>query len=414
ALGEALSQFQFQAWSFEDCPYAARYCIPFPGVALTNGPNNLCIPQISGEVAAALGSQLTSSLDMLSSISVVQDAVSSLSSAPGSLLTTLDALAVVMFCSLAISLSFMVLIRFFVGPMVWIAILIVLLMFVGGGCAGLVRLNQCADQSYASSGEGLATSVAQTTQSVVQNVSSQTQSGVPTISLPGADYCKIHGSKSTPTGTRRWPACDSCSSQGGYTVSDSTARQVLQVCSYVVLGLAGLWVLLICCLRSRISLAIAVNKVAAEFVHHTPQILLVPLTQTFVGLVWLVGWGVCAAFILSQVPAGYVPNGAFATEAEAAGTPQTPGACTSHWPSGYAYQDASNCVTDAAGTVQCWRCAPPRAMMGQRSAYIFFSLLWHNALLVAIGQCTVAGAVGGWFFAPRAEKSSRPVLRAAL
>jgi len=47
-------------------------------------------------------------------------------------------------------------------------------------------------------------------------------------------------------------------------------------------------------------------------------------------------------------------------------------------------------------------------MIDSRFAYAFFSLLWHNDFLIALGQCIIAGAAGTWFFAPNNEKISTP------
>jgi len=49
-----------------------------------------------------------------------------------------------------------------------------------------------------------------------------------------------------------------------------------------------------------------------------------------------------------------------------------------------------------------------------RFAASFFVFLWNNALLIAIGQCVIAGAVGGWFFTPNEHKGSKPCIRASL
>merc|ERR1712032_1618754 len=47
---------------------------------------------------------------------------------------------------------------------------------------------------------------------------------------------------------------------------------------------------------------------------------------------------------------------------------------------------------------KCWRCQPPRYMMGLEFLYTLFVYLWVNAFFIAAGQCIVAGAVGVWFF----------------
>merc|ERR1719356_2404164 len=168
-------------------------------------------------------------------------------------------------------------------------------------------------------------------------------------------------------------------------------------------------------MRSRILLAIAVNKVAAMFVCDTPSILLLPIVQSIIGLIWCVAWALSVTFLISQVPDSYTPTGAYATYAEAYGTEDVPGACTGKWPQGFVWKDEDNCVVTGNSTLpSCWRCAPPRFILDARFAYSFFSFLWNNAFLVACGQCTIAGAVGIWFFTKNNEKRSVNKIRTAI
>jgi hypothetical protein len=65
-------------------------------------------------------------------------------------------------------------------------------------------------------------------------------------------------------------------------------------------------------------------------------------------------------------------------------------------------------------TLRCFRCAPPRFIIDIRVALQFFSLLWNNAFLIALGQTIIAGSVCAWFFAPRSEKTKLNTVRQAV
>jgi hypothetical protein len=52
--------------------------------------------------------------------------------------------------------------------------------------------------------------------------------------------------------------------------------------------------------------------------------------------------------------------------------------------------------------------------MDVRFAFAFFSMLWNNAFIIAVGQCTIAGAVGVWYFTPNTEKGTKPAVRTGL
>jgi hypothetical protein len=109
-----------------------------------------------------------------------------------------------------------------------------------------------------------------------------------------------------------------------------------------------------------------------------------------------------ASFILSQVPAGYVPEVAYESYDIAMGTDDTAGKCNDAWPTGGAWK--AELDTECTTNGKCWRCYPPRYMLDQRFAFAFFSFLWNNAFLVACGQCIIAGSVATWFF--KKEKSA--------
>jgi len=205
------------------------------------------------------------------------------------------------------------------------------------------------------------------------------------------------------------PVCDN-----GYAVTSESARQALYYASFVIWAIGGLWVLIILCLINRIRLAIALNKVAAVFLAQNVLVLLIPMVQAFVGVIWMLLWALSASFLLSQVPDSYMPTGGFATYKEAYGTTSpcafwetgdhcaaTPGKCTDKWPQGFVWKD-TDCGTDAEP--KCFKCAPPRYVFDVRFAISFFVFLWNNAFNVALGQILIAMAVSIWFFSTEKGK----------
>jgi len=212
----------------------------------------------------------------------------------------------------------------------------------------------------------------------------------------------------------------------GYEVQSKQMRKFIEILAFVMWGFGLIWMILVCCLRKQIRLAISLNKVAAVFVTQTPSVLIVPMGQAFVAVLWCLAWAASAAFLLSQVPEGHVPSTYYTTYAEAYGTEDTPGKCTGPFVNGYVWKYAGNPLStndpcsgnkgDTTGIVPaCWRCYEPRYIIDWRFAISFFSFLWNNAFLVALGQLVIAGACGIWFFTPHAEGKTKPrAVRGAL
>jgi len=196
----------------------------------------------------------------------------------------------------------------------------------------------------------------------------------------------------------------------GYAVPGESSRTALKVFAYIMWAFSFIWLILIVCNCQRIRLAISLNQVAAQFLSHKPYIVVVPIVQAVLGVIWTLVWSLSACFLLSQVPDGYVPKEAFATYAEAYGTEDTPGKCTGSAPVGSVWKDETCTGPDA----KCWRCAPPRFNLDIRFAISFFIYLWNNAFLIACGQCIIAGCVGVWFFTPNKDKGKVFAFRDAL
>merc|ERR1712032_94542 len=96
-------------------------------------------------------------------------------------------------------------------------------------------------------------------------------------------------------------------------------------------------------------------------------------------------------FLLTQVPSDYVPSTSFETY-DAAYTACVDG----KWPEGGLYKDDSS--TDCTTNNKCWTCYLPRYVVDYRFWFSVFSFFWLHAFYTAVGQCTIAGAVGVWFF----------------
>jgi len=120
-----------------------------------------------------------------------------------------------------------------------------------------------------------------------------------------------------------------------------------------------------------------------------------------------------------------LPRSSSRTCRQAYGTANTTGACTDKWPSGFVWKYAGNVsaaddpcsgnLGDTTGiTPRCWRCAPPRFVVGVKFGYALFSLLWNQAMGIAVGQCIIAGACAIWFFTPRGRKMPKPALPKAV
>mmetsp|Transcript_95035 Transcript_95035/g.188268 ORF Transcript_95035/g.188268 Transcript_95035/m.188268 type:complete len:960 (-) Transcript_95035:85-2964(-) len=454
------ASFTFRAMPRNQCPYDAKYCVPMPGVSFTTDLGDYCFVKIDRSVQNSLGLSSAMVLEGLGKASMMDGEVGNFDAAAGSFMSTLDALAVISFWGFITGMVFMVLLRFFVGIVVWSALLSVTLLMLFGGAAAYTRSHQCLGAGLFATGKQSAVAAA----SVAEAISKQIYEIPVSESLTGngSDYrgrqhrtrsgkncqrwdCQstascIHGNSFT---SQKYPTADLldnycrnpggvaasiwcfteepdvtwelCSPIGvikpvcheGYEVNPASSRKALEICSYIVFSVAGLWILIIWCLRNRIALAIAVTKAAAMFIYHTPIILLVPVVQIILGCLYNIGWFSCAAFMVTQVPDSYMPKDYYATWAEA------DVACTSKWPEGFVFRDGGalnitgHPCSDNVAVPRCWRCAPPRMSVTGPFVYSFFSLLWNNAFGVACGQCIIAGTVALWFFTPHAEKRSK-------
>lgn len=456
------TQFRFPALPHSVCPYHPRYCVLMPGVNFTEAPGDHCLPRLEGSARIALGASTVSALEDVGASSLLDGAVDSVAGLAQEVLLHLDTLLLTMVWSFVLGLIFMVLLRFLVGCFVWSSLVLVLLAFVVGGILSYVRSDQCVGTDILESGKQMALAAAAAVEKKANDVvadsdcnesmigdgsdyrgcQSRTRSGrqcqhwdtqgaphnhtwLP-ASYPGADlaknYCRNPANATTiwcmtVSAEKAWEMCSpvgavSLECLEGYIVEAESERDLLKACAYSAWVFAFIWLVAICCAHTKIKIAIAVSKVAAQFIFHTSRVLLVPIVQIVVALLYSALWLISAVYLLSQVPGSYVSSGSYATWADAVGDGATPGGCHAdsfvwRYAGDLAAADdpCSGNMGNTTGMIpRCFRCAPPRYVLDWRVAMSLFSFLWNNALLVAIGQCIVAGAVGVWFFTPNSEK----------
>jgi hypothetical protein len=369
------TSFVFKALPTDVCPYEARYCVPFPGVNFKELTADYCTFEIAANVVNQIGSASAGAYEELGANDVADKVTDSFGDAVGDFMKTLDAFAVVCTLSLVIGLVFLVLLRFVVGCIVWFSIGAVFCALVLVGGFSYLRSGQCKGASLFETGKnaGEASLVVASTQVSGGTGMSEAMSG------NGADYrgaqtktrtgrsCQAwatqnapHNHTTTPTTYPsagldsnycrnpesaptiwcftsdpdvRWELCSPIGvilpgCPEGYVVTSETFRDALKVFAYIFWILAFFWLVAVCCLCKQIRLAIGINKVAAMFVYETKTIVLVPLVQILVGILWFMVWALCVSFLLSQVPEGYTPTGAFQTYSVAYGTDDDPGKCT--------------------------------------------------------------------------------------
>mmetsp|Transcript_46958 Transcript_46958/g.133996 ORF Transcript_46958/g.133996 Transcript_46958/m.133996 type:complete len:989 (-) Transcript_46958:124-3090(-) len=330
------SRFVFSALPRSACPYTARHCVPFPDVQLSDLGRRECDMTMSREAAGRVGSSVVSELELAAEATFRR---SRAALGPGMLdafFASTAAFGVTCAGSVVLGIVVLVLLRFFTRIVVWAALGLVLgFLLMGGGVL------------HASSGNCMV-----------------------------GDGCPIR-----------------------YEVQNERVRWILEVSAYVTWGLAAVWLIVIYRVRHVIRLAIALTKVSAIFMCHTPAVLVVPLLQAVAGVLLCAWWAFSTAALLSQVPEDHTPPGHYAG----------PSSCPSDWFGGFAWRDEGDAALeshpcsgysgDTSGIVpRCWRCASPRLVVRSSAVFGCCGLLWCAAFLVAMAQSIVAGACVRWFF----------------
>eukprot|EP00913_Durusdinium_trenchii_P015843 g14889.t1 len=326
------------------CPYHERYCIPFPGVAFAEASLGHCIPKVEASVAAQMGEAMATALQGAGEQALrLLDAQSGVFGelTPGCIrssyslglsktavvhrinlkqqqlrMSTVDAFCVVFFFSFVIGLVFLVALRFLVGCVVWASVFLVTFAFALGGLVVYIRSFQCSGagllETGIATGSNVATTVAVTVSDAVSGAEALSEEmtgngqdyrgfNLTQYTMLQANYCRNPDGQAasiwcyTTDAQKKWELCDpvgfslpDCTK--GYAVEDPGLREVLKIVAYVVWTLGGIWIIAVCFLQKRIRLAVAVNKVAAQFVYNNPSILLLQVVQILIGYVWLLVW----------------------------------------------------------------------------------------------------------------------------
>jgi len=165
--------------------------------------------------------------------------------------------------------------------------------------------------------------------------------------------------------------CYSTDPDSGSTLA-SLGEGGLKAVAYTCFAIAALSTVLVCCLREKISLSIAILKAAAHFLEDEPGILILPPIFMVFTLLFYVGWVTVATYIIGT------------NDITSAG-------------SGMPYAQFD------------WT-TPGAAMFG----YYFFALLWNHALGVALSQFIIASTVCLWYFKQGTKRFGVSPIKASL
>lgn len=193
AMAETVqNSFNFTALPFSVCPYAARYCVPFPGVKFEEISSGYCTFEMASEVIGAVGDAMTSAWSTIGGDAFSSSAVETFGMWIGDFTASIDAFFLTAVSSFVIGLIFLVLLRWFVKPCVWIAIIMIFVLFGVGGGLVWVRSFQCEGSGLFDTSKQTAVAVTVTATTAASNavtgttaVSEDLTAGAP---FYGSDY----------------------------------------------------------------------------------------------------------------------------------------------------------------------------------------------------------------------------------
>jgi hypothetical protein len=137
--------------------------------------------------------------------------------------------------------------------------------------------------------------------------------------------------------------------------SDINNQKAVQIVSYILIAVDVILILTVAFLRKRIRLAIGIIKESGKAMAAMPSIVLFPVVIFIMLIVFWVYWLVVTGFLGSAGVRVYDSDGRF---------------------QGYQADDTIRYM----------------------EIYHFFGLLWTTQFIIAIGQCTIAGAVASWYW----------------
>lgn len=142
--------------------------------------------------------------------------------------------------------------------------------------------------------------------------------------------------------------------------SDNEAKAMLYI-GYVFYALSALWLCTVCCLRSRIMLAISITKQASRAVNAMTGLIIFPIAQAIGLLIFMIPWTIFALFLASS---GDIVKSTYTT-----GT-----------------------------TTITYRSFEYTNNMYYAALYFLFVFFWTSQFIVAMGQLVNALAVSTWYF----------------
>jgi len=413
----ALSLGQESAFSAEDCPYPAKFCAgtkKFLGDIKVAPIAMHCVPTIE------------TTLDLAATAGAVQNIIPSnfsqsvgggFSDAIGDVIKVWPTFVIMAVVALVIGMVYLVLMRFFLKPLVWISLVIIEVILLGGAVLVYLKTIQCANSSMEDAFISVSGAIVNQTAAAATDLVTNGTSADVTAPVYNA-VCPL-----------------------GYAITNDLMRKSMWVGAGAIGVLALIYLLCILCNFTRINLAIALNQVACDFVTQQPMTLLVPPFQILVLLLYCALWlwltclivsyvappdnqfdaatqythlqayGVEAASWLSSGEAGECwENGLFQYSPDQGLKEATESVCL---PGDVTGATCTNAVFTPVARLEgdgqpLYKCLVPAYVIDWRFWYSLFSVLWMNAWMIALGQTTIAGAVAYWYFRPNGEKGMVP------
>lgn len=335
-----MEPFTFEAFPLSVCPYAAKFCVPLQYADFASLLNRYCIPKIVDSVSSYVPQSWGDATTV------------GFGSMMGDIQITWPLLVGMAFAGLVIAMVFLLILRMCVGVFIWLTIFLCFLLIILGAVSTLLWSQKCVGESLFSEAQSI----------------HSTSAGL-TV-LQGQRVC-----------------------ENGFSIPDSSGRWAVQIISYVLFGLGGLYLILIILLCKRIRIGIAMNKVAAQFVGQNMSTLLVPLFQTFTLIAWWALWLASIVYTVTVIPAGYRNMDDTWTGDYQAAVSACSGASGVY-------------IRSYADVVPVYACKEAKYYLSWEFWYSIFSLIWVNVFVVSSGQMIIAGAVGVWYFTPNHSKGS--------
>lgn len=140
-----LQAFTFKALPLSVCPYRAEMCVPFPGIVPeeASAGSSYCTFGMASGVVDVLGSSAAGALQTTGLNTFSGSGSESFGDWAGDFQQSIDTFILTAVVSFALGLAFLVLLRFFIGVCVWIAVLCTVLAFFFGGGFLFALSGQC-------------------------------------------------------------------------------------------------------------------------------------------------------------------------------------------------------------------------------------------------------------------------------